>query len=176
MLAGCCRRWQPSVLPPFPQAGFYTDAYDLFIISLVTPMLGVVYYPQDNGKLPRWVLSAGTGWCASCRLLRAHVPPIALCRCGQTIPPQLPHIAARHTAACTLHSPQSATPPAPCSAPLRSTSDLWLKGTALAGTLFGQLLFGILGKLPERGGQGGEGVQPANTQRRRAAATLRLRC
>jgi PHS family inorganic phosphate transporter-like MFS transporter len=59
-------------------AGFYTDAYDLFIISLVTPMLGAVYYPQDNGKLPR-------------------------------------------------------------------TSDLWLKGTALAGTLCGQLLFGVLG-------------------------------
>ncbi|GAB4823954.1 hypothetical protein N2152v2_011000 [Parachlorella kessleri] len=59
-------------------AGFYTDAYDLFIISLVTPMIGVLYYPQNNGILPR-------------------------------------------------------------------NDDLWIKGTALAGTFCGQILFGILG-------------------------------
>ncbi len=32
---------------------FNTDAYDLFAISLVAPMIGYVYYPQFNGKLPR---------------------------------------------------------------------------------------------------------------------------
>ncbi|KAF9199754.1 Inorganic phosphate transporter pho84 [Haplosporangium sp. Z 27] len=30
--------------------GFFTDAYDLFAIGLVTPMLGTIYYP--NGVLP----------------------------------------------------------------------------------------------------------------------------
>ncbi|KAK9846381.1 hypothetical protein WJX81_002681 [Elliptochloris bilobata] len=31
--------------------GFYTDAYDLFVIGLVKPMIGVLYYPELNGKL-----------------------------------------------------------------------------------------------------------------------------
>ena len=31
---------------------FFTDAYDLFVIGLVKPMFGIVYYPQNNGKLP----------------------------------------------------------------------------------------------------------------------------
>jgi len=31
---------------------FFTDAYDLFVIGLVKPMFGVVYYAQNNGKLP----------------------------------------------------------------------------------------------------------------------------
>lgn len=52
--------------PPLPclvslSCGFICDACcfpaaadaDLFIISLVTPMIGVVYYPELGGKLPR---------------------------------------------------------------------------------------------------------------------------
>ncbi|CAL8470991.1 g10533 [Coccomyxa elongata] len=31
--------------------GFYTDAYDLFVIGLAKPMIAIVYYPQLNGKL-----------------------------------------------------------------------------------------------------------------------------
>lgn len=58
--------------------GFYTDAYDLFIISIVKPMIAVLYYPYLNGKLPL-------------------------------------------------------------------TTDLWLTGTALAGTFCGQVFFGFLG-------------------------------
>ena len=30
---------------------FYTDAYDLFVIGLVKPMIAVLYYPELNGKL-----------------------------------------------------------------------------------------------------------------------------
>lgn len=32
--------------------GFFTDAYDLFAISLVSPMLGYVYYHQNNNTVP----------------------------------------------------------------------------------------------------------------------------
>ncbi|KAI8088974.1 major facilitator superfamily domain-containing protein [Halteromyces radiatus] len=33
-------------------AGFFTDSYDVFIINLVTPMLGYVYYAQNGNKIP----------------------------------------------------------------------------------------------------------------------------
>ncbi|KAI8335279.1 major facilitator superfamily domain-containing protein [Choanephora cucurbitarum] len=33
-------------------AGFFTDSYDVFIINLVTPMLGFVYYAHNNNKIP----------------------------------------------------------------------------------------------------------------------------
>ncbi|CEG70187.1 hypothetical protein RMATCC62417_06130 [Rhizopus microsporus] len=33
-------------------AGFFTDSYDVFIINLVTPMLGYVYYAHNNNKIP----------------------------------------------------------------------------------------------------------------------------
>jgi MFS transporter, PHS family, inorganic phosphate transporter len=32
--------------------GFFTDAYDLFAINLVVPMLGVVYFLHNQGKVP----------------------------------------------------------------------------------------------------------------------------
>ena len=32
--------------------GFFTDAYDIFAINLVTAMLGVVYWHQDKGTIP----------------------------------------------------------------------------------------------------------------------------
>ncbi|KAI8967285.1 major facilitator superfamily domain-containing protein [Mycotypha africana] len=33
-------------------AGFFTDSYDVFIINLVMPMIGFVYYPNNNNKIP----------------------------------------------------------------------------------------------------------------------------
>ncbi|KAI9275686.1 major facilitator superfamily domain-containing protein [Phascolomyces articulosus] len=33
-------------------AGFFTDAYDIFIINLVTPMLGYIYYKDDDNQMP----------------------------------------------------------------------------------------------------------------------------
>ncbi|KAI8393465.1 major facilitator superfamily domain-containing protein [Radiomyces spectabilis] len=33
-------------------AGFFTDSYDVFIINLVTPMLGFVYYAHNGNKIP----------------------------------------------------------------------------------------------------------------------------
>ncbi|KAH8556871.1 major facilitator superfamily domain-containing protein [Umbelopsis sp. PMI_123] len=33
-------------------AGFFTDSYDVFIINLVTPMLGYVYYSAHSNKMP----------------------------------------------------------------------------------------------------------------------------
>ncbi|EIE75694.1 hypothetical protein G6F46_006131 [Rhizopus delemar] len=33
-------------------AGFFTDSYDVFIINLVTPMLGYVYFSHNNNKIP----------------------------------------------------------------------------------------------------------------------------
>ncbi|KAI7905460.1 major facilitator superfamily domain-containing protein [Cokeromyces recurvatus] len=33
-------------------AGFFTDSYDVFIINLITPMLGYVYYAHNNNKIP----------------------------------------------------------------------------------------------------------------------------
>jgi PHS family inorganic phosphate transporter-like MFS transporter len=58
--------------------GFYTDAYDLFVISIIKPMIGILYYPQFNGKIPL-------------------------------------------------------------------SQDLWITGVALAGTLLGQVGFGLMG-------------------------------
>ena len=40
---------------------FFTDAYDLFVIGLVKPMFAIVYYPQNNGKLPIHIDLAVTG-------------------------------------------------------------------------------------------------------------------
>ncbi|KAI9494121.1 major facilitator superfamily domain-containing protein [Zychaea mexicana] len=33
-------------------AGFFTDAYDIFIINLITPMLGYIYYKDSDNKMP----------------------------------------------------------------------------------------------------------------------------
>ncbi|KAF9208362.1 Inorganic phosphate transporter pho84 [Haplosporangium sp. Z 27] len=33
--------------------GFFTDAYDIFIINLVSPMLGILYYPNNGGRIPQ---------------------------------------------------------------------------------------------------------------------------
>ncbi|RUS18159.1 major facilitator superfamily domain-containing protein [Endogone sp. FLAS-F59071] len=33
-------------------AGFFTDAYDIFIINLVTPMLGYIYFAQNGNNIP----------------------------------------------------------------------------------------------------------------------------
>jgi PHS family inorganic phosphate transporter-like MFS transporter len=38
--------------------GFFTDSYDIFVVSLLTTMLGVVYWPQSKGAMPT---SADTG-------------------------------------------------------------------------------------------------------------------
>ena len=39
--------------------GFYTDAYDLFVISLALQMIGFVYYADNNNKVPtqseKWI-------------------------------------------------------------------------------------------------------------------------
>jgi PHS family inorganic phosphate transporter-like MFS transporter len=37
--------------------GFFSDAYDLFVISLVLPILAFVYFPQ-NDTIPAWELAA----------------------------------------------------------------------------------------------------------------------
>ena len=42
-------------------AGFFSDAYDLFIIGLAKPAIGVVYFPENGGKLPTNVDLAITG-------------------------------------------------------------------------------------------------------------------
>ena len=53
--------------PPPPKAilvagvGFFSDAYDLFIIGLAKPAIGVVYFPDHGGKLPTNVDLAITG-------------------------------------------------------------------------------------------------------------------
>ncbi|ORY06361.1 MFS general substrate transporter [Basidiobolus meristosporus CBS 931.73] len=33
--------------------GFFTDAYDIFIINLAVPMMGYVYYTNNNNKIPK---------------------------------------------------------------------------------------------------------------------------
>jgi MFS transporter, PHS family, inorganic phosphate transporter len=32
--------------------GFFTDSYDIFVVSLLTIMLGIVYWPQSKGAMP----------------------------------------------------------------------------------------------------------------------------
>ena len=41
--------------------GFFSDAYDLFVIGLAKPAIGVVYFPDHGGKLPTNVDLAITG-------------------------------------------------------------------------------------------------------------------
>jgi len=41
--------------------GFFSDAYDLFIIGLAKPAIGVVYFPENGGKLSTNVDLAITG-------------------------------------------------------------------------------------------------------------------
>lgn len=41
--------------------GFFSDAYDLFIIGLAKPAIGVVYFPEHGGKLPTSLDLAITG-------------------------------------------------------------------------------------------------------------------
>ncbi|KAJ1270192.1 hypothetical protein BS78_06G035600 [Paspalum vaginatum] len=41
--------------------GFFTDAYDLFSISLVTDLLGRIYYSESDGKLPKGAAIAVNG-------------------------------------------------------------------------------------------------------------------
>jgi PHS family inorganic phosphate transporter-like MFS transporter len=38
--------------------GFFTDSYDIFVVSLLTIMLGIVFWPQNKGVMPT---SADTG-------------------------------------------------------------------------------------------------------------------
>jgi MFS transporter, PHS family, inorganic phosphate transporter len=38
--------------------GFFTDSYDIFVVSLLTIMLGIVFWPQTKGAMPT---SADTG-------------------------------------------------------------------------------------------------------------------
>jgi phosphate:H+ symporter len=42
-------------------AGFFTDAYDVFIINLVTPMIGYVYYSGNGNKIPPGIEGAVKG-------------------------------------------------------------------------------------------------------------------
>jgi PHS family inorganic phosphate transporter-like MFS transporter len=32
--------------------GFFTDSYDIFAVSLLTTMLGIIYWPQNKGVMP----------------------------------------------------------------------------------------------------------------------------
>ena len=32
--------------------GFFTDAYAIFAINMVVPMLGIIYYPENGGVMP----------------------------------------------------------------------------------------------------------------------------
>ncbi|KAF9908181.1 Inorganic phosphate transporter pho84 [Lobosporangium transversale] len=41
--------------------GFFTDAYDVFIINLIVPMLGYVYYKETNGHIPTGIEGALKG-------------------------------------------------------------------------------------------------------------------
>lgn len=45
--------------------GFFTDSYDLISINLVVPMLGVVYFLQNGGKVPQedatWMKTVQSG-------------------------------------------------------------------------------------------------------------------
>src|ERR1700712_4249328 len=31
--------------------GFFTDSYDIFVVSLLTTMMGIVYFPHNKGAL-----------------------------------------------------------------------------------------------------------------------------
>lgn len=53
-------------------AGFFTDSYDIFIINLVTPMLGYVYYSQSNNKMPSDIEGVVKGMASVGGIYRAH--------------------------------------------------------------------------------------------------------
>ncbi|KAI8897244.1 phosphate:H+ symporter [Globomyces pollinis-pini] len=46
-------------------SGFLTESYDNFVLALVVPMLGYIYYPKSNGSLPIWEdswLKSSSSW------------------------------------------------------------------------------------------------------------------
>ncbi|KAF9114352.1 hypothetical protein BGX27_011093 [Mortierella sp. AM989] len=44
--------------------GFFTDAYDVFIINLISPMLGILYYPNNGGRIPAGTEGVLKGMCS----------------------------------------------------------------------------------------------------------------
>ncbi|KAJ8655802.1 hypothetical protein O0I10_008466 [Lichtheimia ornata] len=44
--------WRQARTLLISSTGFFTDAYDIFIINLVTPMLGYIYYKDDHNQMP----------------------------------------------------------------------------------------------------------------------------
>ncbi|KAF9438883.1 Inorganic phosphate transporter pho84 [Entomortierella beljakovae] len=45
-------------------AGFFTDAYDVFVINLVAPMLGILYYSNQGGHIPAGTEGVLKGMCS----------------------------------------------------------------------------------------------------------------
>ncbi|KAF9360763.1 Inorganic phosphate transporter pho84 [Mortierella sp. AD094] len=44
--------------------GFFTDAYDVFVINLISPMLGILYYPNNGGRIPAGTEGVLKGMCS----------------------------------------------------------------------------------------------------------------
>ncbi|KAI7884563.1 phosphate:H+ symporter [Lichtheimia hyalospora FSU 10163] len=44
--------WRQARTLLISSTGFFTDAYDIFIINLVTPMLGYIYYKDNHDQMP----------------------------------------------------------------------------------------------------------------------------
>jgi len=105
--------------------GFFSDAYDLFVISLLTKLIGRIYYPDIQYYSPAHCLSIGNND-SHCGTKYYHLEEYLA---NQTLNNQ-------STWNNTLYYVPSAMP---------SNVDSAIKGVALIGTLLGQIVFGYLG-------------------------------
>ena len=121
-------------------SGFLADAYDLFVISLLTKLIGRIYYP-DTTYYP-------TDYCKALNVTVMNSTSTFLLnnpKCGSNWKKMQKYLDANYLDSNGL--PNWALSDALDHAPsaLPSTLDLTLKATALVGTFFGQLAFGYLG-------------------------------
>ena len=106
-------------------SGFLADAYDLFVISLLSNLIGRIYFP-DITYFP-------LDYCSSVDSLKLNPT------CGSNW--------GKLKAWLDTNQPGWGLPDALCHAPsaLPSKLDSSIKGVALVGTLFGQICFGYFG-------------------------------
>jgi len=126
-----------------PLRRFFTDAYDLFVIGVVKPMIAIVYYPALNGKVRR-MPSEPDAEPELCRPPHMRCCILVATRalwfewltefCSSS-GPAAPQLHALRLLAAKPHGAYLCV----CRVQLPLTTDLWVTGTALAGTLIGQV-------------------------------------
>lgn len=124
-LGGMCFYWNKLFVG---YSGFFTDAYDLFVIGIVKPMIAIVYYPEFNGKLrlvglPTFLVLRERGYHELHECFWGCL--VHFLGCVLTNPFQVFWVIMNFELISVYLASQS--------------DDLWITGIALTGTLLGQV-------------------------------------